>query len=137
MPRSSGFSPRTTPNFVATTTRSRRSRIAFPTSSSFLNGPYMSAVSRKVAPSSIARSICASHEFPAFVCLVDSAVQIENVMLLSGAMSIPERGPELLSARVRWSVVVGGSTYLIDLHVTDGVPKVYLQGRPIQHRESF
>ena len=40
--------PRTLPNFVASTTSSRRPRSPCPTSSSFVNGPYMSAVSRKV-----------------------------------------------------------------------------------------
>ena len=47
------------PNFVAITNSSRRPAIAFPTSRSFVNGPYMSAVSRKVTPSSSARWIVA------------------------------------------------------------------------------
>ncbi len=51
--------PRTLPNLVASTTSSRRPAIASPTSSSLVNGPYMSAVSRKVTPSSSARSIVA------------------------------------------------------------------------------
>jgi hypothetical protein len=49
MPRTMRLSAsRTMPNFVARTTRSRRPRIARPTSSSFVYGPYMSAVSRNV-----------------------------------------------------------------------------------------
>jgi hypothetical protein len=48
---------RSLPNFVASTTSSRRPRSARPSNSSFVNGPYMSAVSRKVTPSSIARWI--------------------------------------------------------------------------------
>jgi hypothetical protein len=55
MPRYAPSSPRTFPNFVATTTSSRRPRIAVPTSISFVNGPYMSAVSRNVTPRSSAR----------------------------------------------------------------------------------
>jgi hypothetical protein len=47
------------PNFVATIQSSRRPAIALPTSSSFLNGPYISAVSRKLQPSSSARWIVA------------------------------------------------------------------------------
>ena len=50
-------SSRTMPNFVASTTSSRRSAIAVPTSCSFLPTPYMSAVSRNVTPRSIARWI--------------------------------------------------------------------------------
>ena len=50
---------RTLPNFVAMTTPSRRSLMARPTSCSFVNGPYMSAVSRNVIPRSIARWIVA------------------------------------------------------------------------------
>jgi hypothetical protein len=52
-------SPRTLANLVATTTSSRRPAIARPTSSSFVKGPYMSAVSRRVTPSSSARWIVA------------------------------------------------------------------------------
>ena len=48
MPTQLPSSPRSLPNFVASTTSSRRPAIARPTSSSFVNGPYMSAVSRKV-----------------------------------------------------------------------------------------
>ena len=59
IPRNSPCSPRMFPNFVATTTSSRRPAIALPTSSSFVNGPYMSAVSRNVTPSSSARWIVA------------------------------------------------------------------------------
>jgi hypothetical protein len=59
MPRNSPFSPRTLPNFVASTTSSRRPAIALPTSFSFVNGPYMSAVSMKSMPSSSARWIVA------------------------------------------------------------------------------
>ena len=59
MPRNSPAGPRMFPNFVATTTWSRRSAIAFPTSRSFAPQPYMSAVSRKVTPSSSARWIVA------------------------------------------------------------------------------
>ena len=46
-------------NFVASTTSSRRPEMALPTSSSLWPGPYMSAVSRKVTPSSSARWIVA------------------------------------------------------------------------------
>jgi hypothetical protein len=42
------------PNFVASTTSSRRPASARPTSSSFAPSPYTSAVSRKVQPASIA-----------------------------------------------------------------------------------
>src|SRR5215210_8118438 len=42
------------PNFVAITTRSRSGASASPTSSSFTNGPYTSAVSKSVTPSSTA-----------------------------------------------------------------------------------
>ena len=41
---------RTMPNLVASTTSSRRPAMARPTSCSLRNGPYMSAVSRKVTP---------------------------------------------------------------------------------------
>ena len=54
------------PNLVAITQSSRRPEIALPTSSSFLYGPYISAVSRKLQPSSRARSIVASAS-PSFV----------------------------------------------------------------------
>jgi hypothetical protein len=47
-------SPRTLPNLVARKTRSRRSAIALPTNSSLRPTPYMSAVSRKSIPRSIA-----------------------------------------------------------------------------------
>jgi hypothetical protein len=47
------------PNFVAIVARSRRPLSALPTSSSFVYGPYMSAVSRNVAPRSSARWIVA------------------------------------------------------------------------------
>jgi hypothetical protein len=47
------------PNLVASTTSSRRPASALPTSRSFVCGPYMSAVSKKVTPSSIARWIVA------------------------------------------------------------------------------
>ena len=46
-----------TPNLVAITYSSRRPAIALPTSSSFVSGPYISAVSRKLKPSSSARWI--------------------------------------------------------------------------------
>jgi len=52
--------PRTLANFVASCTSSRRSLMARPTSSSLVNGPYMSAVSRKVIPPSSAAAIVAS-----------------------------------------------------------------------------
>jgi len=42
------------PNFVAMTTRSRTGARASPTSSSFVNGPYTSAVSKNVTPRSTA-----------------------------------------------------------------------------------
>src|SRR6266566_3619023 len=42
------------PNLVAMTTRSRTGRSASPTSSSFVNGPYASAVSKSVTPRSTA-----------------------------------------------------------------------------------
>ena len=48
------------PNFVAIVASSRRPAIALPTSSSFVCGPYISAVSSNVQPSSSARSIVAS-----------------------------------------------------------------------------
>jgi hypothetical protein len=44
------------PNFVASTTRSRARFRTGPTSVSFSPMPYMSALSKKVTPSSIARS---------------------------------------------------------------------------------
>src|SRR6266702_5666941 len=47
MPRRSPCSLRTLPNFVASTTWSRRPAMARPTSRSLVNGPYASAVSRK------------------------------------------------------------------------------------------
>ncbi len=47
------------PNLVAITTASRRPFKARPSSSSLWNGPYTSAVSKNVTPSSIARSIVA------------------------------------------------------------------------------
>ena len=46
---------RSLPNLVASTTSSRRPAMARPTSCSLVNGPYMSAVSRKVTPRSRAR----------------------------------------------------------------------------------
>ena len=46
--RGSRLRRRSLPNFVATTTRSRRPARARPTSSSLVNGPYMSAVSSNV-----------------------------------------------------------------------------------------
>ena len=51
--------PPTKPNFVATFTSSRRPRIALPTSSSLVNGPYASDVSRRLTPRSRARWIVA------------------------------------------------------------------------------
>jgi hypothetical protein len=45
------------PNFVASTTSSRRPLMARPTSSLFVNGPYASAVSMSVTPRSSARWI--------------------------------------------------------------------------------
>ena len=47
------------PNFVAIVTSSRRPAIALPTSCSFVNGPYISAVSSSVQPRSSARWIVA------------------------------------------------------------------------------
>src|SRR5262245_40823881 len=52
-------SSKVNPNFVAITTLSRRPLIALPTSSSFVNGPYTSAVSRKFTPRSIASCMVA------------------------------------------------------------------------------
>jgi hypothetical protein len=43
------------PNFVAMMNSSRRPAMALPTSSSLVWGPYISAVSRKLQPSSCAR----------------------------------------------------------------------------------
>ena len=60
IPRKAPSGERRLPNLVATITWSRRSRIARPRSSSFLNGPYMSAVSKKVTPSTMARWIVAT-----------------------------------------------------------------------------
>src|SRR6476659_2004152 len=54
MPRNAPSSLRTLPNLVASTTWSRFPLMARPTSRSLVNGPYMSAVSRKVIPSSSA-----------------------------------------------------------------------------------
>ena len=48
-----------TPNLVAITYSSRWPAIALPTSSSLVSGPYSSAVSRKLIPSSSARWIVA------------------------------------------------------------------------------
>src|SRR5438876_458189 len=50
IPSRSPCSLRTLPNLVASTTSSRRPSIARPTSRSFVNGPYMAAVSRKLTP---------------------------------------------------------------------------------------
>ncbi len=50
---------RTMPNLVAITTSSRWPDSASPTSTSFVYGPYMSDVSKKVTPSSRARWIVA------------------------------------------------------------------------------
>src|SRR5438046_2943530 len=47
------------PNFVARKTSSRRPAIVLPTSRSFVCGPYMSEVSRKLQPRSSARVIVA------------------------------------------------------------------------------
>src|SRR5215208_573044 len=47
------------PNLVAITTRSRKGARASPTSSSFTNGPYTSAVSKNVPPRSTAARITA------------------------------------------------------------------------------
>ncbi len=51
----SATSSTTSPHLVASTTSSRRPSIARPTSSSFVYGPYMSAVSSRVTPMSSAR----------------------------------------------------------------------------------
>ena len=45
------------PNFVTITTRSRTGASASPTNSSFVNGPYDSAVSKNVTPKSNAPRI--------------------------------------------------------------------------------
>ena len=45
------------PNFVAITTSSRTGSSASPTSSSFANGPYTCAVSKKVTPRSTAARV--------------------------------------------------------------------------------
>jgi hypothetical protein len=47
------------PNLVAITTRSRKGARASPTSSSLMNGPYTSAVSKRVTPRSKAARISA------------------------------------------------------------------------------
>src|SRR6202158_1533226 len=52
LPPSAGFASQ--PNFVAITTCSRNRARASPTSSSLVNGPYTSAVSKKVTPRSTA-----------------------------------------------------------------------------------
>ena len=52
MPTQEPSARRSLPNFVASTTSSRRPAIARPTSSSLVKGPYMSAVSRSVPPAS-------------------------------------------------------------------------------------
>ncbi len=49
--------PFSKPNLVAMTTLSRTGASASPTSSSFVNGPYASAVSKKVTPPSYAARI--------------------------------------------------------------------------------
>src|SRR5436190_833948 len=54
----SGLIPK--PNFVAITTRSRTGASASPTNSSFVNGPYASAVSKKVTPRSTAARMTAT-----------------------------------------------------------------------------
>ncbi len=53
----SGLMPK--PNFVAMTTCSRKGASASPTSSSFVNGPYASAVSKSVTPRSTAARMIA------------------------------------------------------------------------------
>src|SRR5438128_11151725 len=52
LPPSAGFASH--PNFVAITTVPRKGARASPTSSSFVNGPYTSAVSKNVTPRSTA-----------------------------------------------------------------------------------
>jgi hypothetical protein len=58
-PGSTPFSAKAKPNLVAIFTRSRTGSSASPTISSFVNGPYTSAVSKKVTPRSTARRISA------------------------------------------------------------------------------
>src|ERR1700736_5224722 len=62
LPPSAGFASQ--PNFVAITTLSRKGASASPTSSSFVNGPYTSAVSKNVTPRSTAARIS---EIPSFL----------------------------------------------------------------------
>src|SRR6266705_5099239 len=50
IPLGSNFGSRSNPNFVAITTFPRKGARASPTSSSFVNGPYTSAVSKNVSP---------------------------------------------------------------------------------------
>src|SRR6266849_6540353 len=56
-PICSPLAPYLNPNLVAITTRSRIGASASPTSSSFVNGPYASAVSKNVTPPSTAARI--------------------------------------------------------------------------------
>jgi hypothetical protein len=58
-PGSTPFSANAKPNLVAMLTRSRTGSRASPTMSSLANGPYTSAVSKKVTPRSTARRISA------------------------------------------------------------------------------
>jgi len=53
------FSSNANPNLVAIMTWSRNGSSASPTMSSFANGPYTSAVSKKVTPTSTARLMTA------------------------------------------------------------------------------
>jgi hypothetical protein len=55
----SGVGSKRIPNLVAITTSSRRPASARPSSCSLVNGPYISAVSKNVQPSSSARLIVA------------------------------------------------------------------------------
>jgi hypothetical protein len=57
------FSSYANPNLVAITTWSRSGASASPTSSSLTNGPYTSAVSKKVTPRSTAARISAIMSF--------------------------------------------------------------------------
>ena len=57
-------SPTSSPTFVDTNASARRSLSTRPTSSSLVNGPYMSAVSRSVEPASSARCTALSDSSP-------------------------------------------------------------------------
>ena len=78
---------RSLPNLVASWTSSRRPAMALPTSCSLVNGPYMSAVSRKLTPRSRARWMVA---IP--VGLVAGAVELRHAHAAQAEGRDGERG---------------------------------------------